>query len=77
MACRFSLLSQMTENSPSQAAFLPSERLGRLFPISDCLLLRHLDRLTYHAEVLTITGSSFRAQGRHRLLQEVPIEQPG
>jgi len=36
-----------------------------------------LDRLTHHAEVLTITGSSFRAQGRHRLLQEVPIEQPG
>jgi DNA replication protein DnaC len=36
-----------------------------------------LDRLTHHAEVLIITGSSFRAQGRHRLLQEVPIEQPG
>ncbi len=36
-----------------------------------------LDRLTHHAEVLTITGSSFRAQGRLRLLQEVPIDQPG
>ena len=36
-----------------------------------------MDRLTHHAEVLIITGSSFRAQGRHRLLQEVPIEQPG
>ena len=36
-----------------------------------------LDRLTHHAEVLTITGSSFRAQGRHHFLQGVPIEQPG
>ena len=36
-----------------------------------------LDRLTHHAEVLTITGSSFRAQGRLRLLQDVPIDQPG
>jgi len=35
-----------------------------------------LDRLTHHAEVVIITGSSFRAQGRHRLLQEVPIAQP-
>ena len=37
----------------------------------------HPDSNPIHAEVLIITGSSFRAQGRHRLLQEVPIEQPG
>jgi len=35
-----------------------------------------LDRLTHHAEVMIITGSSFRSQGRYRLLQEVPIDQP-
>lgn len=33
-----------------------------------------LDRLLHHAEVLTITGPSYRAQGRHMLEQEVPIE---
>jgi DNA replication protein DnaC len=35
-----------------------------------------LDRLAHLAEVLVITGSSFRAQGRHTLLKEVPIERP-
>jgi len=35
------------------------------------------DSNPFHAEVLIVTGSSFRAQGRHRLLQDVPIEQPG
>ena len=34
-----------------------------------------LDRLAHRAEILIITGSSFRAQGRHRLEQEVFIEQ--
>lgn len=33
-----------------------------------------LDRLLHHAEVLTITGPSFRAQTRHRFDQEVLIE---
>lgn len=33
-----------------------------------------LDRLAHHAEVLVITGTSFRAQGRRRLEQEVLIE---
>ena len=33
-----------------------------------------LDRLLHHAESLIITGSSFRAQGRRRLEEEVPIE---
>jgi len=32
-----------------------------------------LDRLAHHAEVLVITGSSFRAQGRKRLEEEVNI----
>jgi DNA replication protein DnaC len=32
-----------------------------------------LDRLLHHAESLIITGSSFRAQGRRRLEQEVPM----
>ncbi len=36
-----------------------------------------LDCLTHHAEALISIGSSFPAQGRHRLLQEVPIGQPG
>ncbi len=35
-----------------------------------------LDRLLHHAEVLVITGSSFRAQGRQQLEQEVFIAQP-
>lgn len=34
-----------------------------------------LDRLLHHAEVLVITGSSYRAQGRHQLEQEVLIAQ--
>lgn len=33
-----------------------------------------LDRLAHHAEVVVITGASFRAQGRIRLEQEVLIE---
>jgi DNA replication protein DnaC len=33
-----------------------------------------LDRLTHHAEVVVITGASFRAQGRLRLEQEVHLE---
>jgi DNA replication protein DnaC len=33
-----------------------------------------LDRLADHAEVVVITGASFRAQGRLRLEQELPIE---
>lgn len=33
-----------------------------------------LDRLTHRAEVLIITGASYRAQGRQRLEQEVPRE---
>ena len=32
-----------------------------------------LDRLAHHAEVVVITGASFRAQGRHRLEQEVQL----
>jgi DNA replication protein DnaC len=32
-----------------------------------------LDRLAHHAEVLVITGGSFRAQGRKRLEEEVTI----
>jgi DNA replication protein DnaC len=32
-----------------------------------------LDRLAHHAEVLVITGDSFRAQGRKRLEEEVTI----
>lgn len=34
-----------------------------------------LDRLLHHAEVLIVTGPSFRAQGRHQLEQEVSIAQ--
>ena len=34
-----------------------------------------LDRLLHHAEVLIITGASYRAQKRHRLEQEVLITQ--
>lgn len=33
-----------------------------------------LDRLTHHAEVVVITGASYRAQGRKRLEQEVQLE---
>lgn len=33
-----------------------------------------LDRLAHHAEVLVITGTSFRAQGRRRLEEEVTID---
>lgn len=33
-----------------------------------------LDRLAHHAEVLVVTGASYRAQGRQRLEQEVTIE---
>jgi DNA replication protein DnaC len=33
-----------------------------------------LDRLAHHAEVVVITGASFRAQGRRRLEQEVQLE---
>jgi DNA replication protein len=33
-----------------------------------------LDRLAHHAEVLVVTGASYRAQGRRRLEQEVTIE---
>ena len=36
-----------------------------------------MDRLTHHAQVLLIAGSSFRAWVRHHLLQEVSIEQLG
>jgi len=32
-----------------------------------------LDRLAHHAEVLVITGDSFRAQGRKRLAEEVAL----
>jgi DNA replication protein DnaC len=35
-----------------------------------------LDRLLHHAEILVITGASFRAQGRQQLEQEVFIAQP-
>jgi len=34
-----------------------------------------LDRLLHHAEMLVITGPSFRAQGRQQLEQEVFIAQ--
>ncbi len=37
------------------------------------LAVAGLDRLLHHAEVITITGASFRAQARQRLAQEVPI----
>ncbi len=33
-----------------------------------------LDRLAHRAEVLVITGDSFRAQGRRRLEQEVLLQ---
>lgn len=33
-----------------------------------------LDRLAHRAEVVVITGSSYRAQGRQRLQQEVNLE---
>jgi hypothetical protein len=33
-----------------------------------------LDRLTHNAHVVVITGSSFRAQVRHRPEKEAPIE---
>jgi DNA replication protein DnaC len=33
-----------------------------------------LDRLAHRAEVLLITGDSYRAQGRRRLEQEVPLD---
>ncbi len=33
-----------------------------------------LDRLAHRAEVLVITGSSYRAQGRQRLEQEVNLQ---
>jgi DNA replication protein DnaC len=33
-----------------------------------------LDRLAHHAEVLLLTGTSFRAQGRRKLEQEVHID---
>ncbi|WP_448338106.1 IS21-like element helper ATPase IstB [Chloroflexus aurantiacus] len=33
-----------------------------------------LDRLAHHAEVLLLTGASFRAQGRRKLEQEVRID---
>ena len=36
-----------------------------------------LDRLAHRAEVLLITGASYRAQGRPRLEQEVPREPTG
>jgi DNA replication protein DnaC len=36
-----------------------------------------LDRLAHHAEVVVITGASFRAQGRRRLEQEVQLDTPG
>lgn len=36
-----------------------------------------LDRLAHHAEVVVITGTSFRAQGRRRLEQEVQLDTPG
>jgi len=35
-----------------------------------------LDRLLHHAEILIITGASFRAQGRQQLEQEVFSAQP-
>lgn len=35
-----------------------------------------LDRLLHHAEILVITGSSFRAQGRQQVEQEVFSAQP-
>jgi DNA replication protein DnaC len=35
-----------------------------------------LDRLLHHAEILVITGASFRAQDRQQLEQEVFIAQP-
>jgi DNA replication protein DnaC len=36
-----------------------------------------LDRLAHHAEVVVITGASFRAQGRRRLEQEVQLDAAG
>ena len=35
-----------------------------------------LDRLLHHADVLVITGDSFRARGRQPLEQEVRLAQP-
>lgn len=35
-----------------------------------------LDRLLHHADILVITGDSFRARGRQPLAQEVPLAQP-
>ena len=32
-----------------------------------------LDRLADHAEIVVITGNSFRAQGRQKLEQEVQL----
>ena len=32
-----------------------------------------IDRLAHHAEVVVVTGTSFRAQGRKRLEEEVTL----
>lgn len=60
-------------------AWLTSNRAPNEWPelFGDPLLASAgLDRLLHHAEVLVITGPSFRAKGRQQLEQEVAIAQP-
>jgi DNA replication protein DnaC len=60
------------------AILLTSNRSPNEWPdlfVDPLLASAGLDRLLHHAEVLIITGPSYRAQERHRLEQEVLIAQ--
>jgi DNA replication protein DnaC len=47
---------------------LPFGRWGETFPDDDDVAAAMIDRLVHHAEVLTLTGDSYRTRARRELL---------
>jgi hypothetical protein len=45
---------------PILSRYGPSDKAGTVHDLSECLVCRRADRLTHHAEILTIEGESYR-----------------
>jgi DNA replication protein DnaC len=70
------LYDVITERYEKGSIMLTSNRAPSEWPalFGDPLLASAgLDRLAHHAEIVVITGDSFRAQGRKKLEQEVSL----
>jgi DNA replication protein DnaC len=73
------LYDVINERYEQGSILLTSNRAPSEWPDLFCdplLAAAGLDRLAHKAHVLVITGASYRAQGRHRIEEEVQIQSP-